>query len=428
MTIDVEVVDLGELLGLGLRRAGHAGQLLVLAEVVLEGDRRERLVLPLDLHLLLGLDRLVEAVAPAPPGHQAAGELVDDDDLAVLDHVVDVELEERVGAERLVDVVEQRHVGPGRRARRGSSRCAEQLLGLGHAALGERDRLVLLVHQVVAGGLERLAVLGLGVAARHRPGLEPRDDPVDLVVEVGRLLGGPRDDERRPGLVDQDAVHFVDDRVVVPALDVVGEIELHVVAQVVEAELVVGAVGDVAPVGDLALGVVQVVLDDADRHAEEAVDPPHPLGVAACQVVVDRDDVDAPARQRVQVGRQRRDQRLALAGLHLGDLAVVQDDAADQLHVEVPHVDRAAPGLPHDGERLGEQVVDGRALRQPLPELGGLRPQRLVGERLDSGFEGVVCSTSGRSRFSSRSFCVPMTFARSVSSMEEEDRLPEETL
>ena len=55
----------------------------------------------------LGLDRLVQAVAPAPARHQPPGELVDDHDLAVLDHVVDVALEEGVGPERLVDVVEQ---------------------------------------------------------------------------------------------------------------------------------------------------------------------------------------------------------------------------------------------------------------------------------------------------------------------------------
>ncbi len=108
---DVEVVDLRELLGLGVGGAGHAGELLVLAEVVLEGDGRQRLVLALDLHLgmravvLLGLDRLVQPVAPAAAGHQAAGELVDDDDLAVLDHVVDVALEDHVGAKRLVDVM-----------------------------------------------------------------------------------------------------------------------------------------------------------------------------------------------------------------------------------------------------------------------------------------------------------------------------------
>ena len=37
--------------------------------------------------------------------HEPARELVDDDDLAVLDDVIDVELEEGVRADRLVDVV-----------------------------------------------------------------------------------------------------------------------------------------------------------------------------------------------------------------------------------------------------------------------------------------------------------------------------------
>ena len=57
------------------------------------------------------------------------------------------------------------------------------------------------------------------------------------------------------------------------------------------------------------------------RHPEEAVEAAHPLRVAAGQVVVDRDDVHALAFERVQVGGQGRDQRLAFAGLHLGDLA-----------------------------------------------------------------------------------------------------------
>ncbi len=34
------------------------------------------------LHAFLGFDRLVQAVAPLPAVHQAAGELVDDDHLA----------------------------------------------------------------------------------------------------------------------------------------------------------------------------------------------------------------------------------------------------------------------------------------------------------------------------------------------------------
>jgi hypothetical protein len=62
--------------------------------------------------------------------------------------------------------------------------------------------------------------------------------------------------------------------------------------------------------------------------------PAHPLGVAAGQVVVDGDHVDALAGERVQIHGQRGDQRLAFAGLHLRDFAAMQDDAADQLHVE----------------------------------------------------------------------------------------------
>ncbi len=89
------------------------------------------------------------------------------------------------------------------------------------------------------------------------------------------------------GLVDEDGVDLVDDAVVLSALDHVFEVELHVVAEVVEAELVVGAVGDVGGVGFTALLVVEVVDDDTDGEAEEAVDLAHPLGVALGEVVVD---------------------------------------------------------------------------------------------------------------------------------------------
>ena len=91
----LEAVNLLKLVGLGVRRAGHAGKLLVHAEIILEGDRRQRLVLVLDRHAFLRLDRLVQAVRPAPPRHQAPGEFVDDDDLVVLHHVLLVAVEQR---------------------------------------------------------------------------------------------------------------------------------------------------------------------------------------------------------------------------------------------------------------------------------------------------------------------------------------------
>ena len=125
-------------------------ELLVHAEEVLEGDGRERLVLALDLHAFLGLDRLVQAVAPAAARHQAAGELVDDDDLAVLDHVVDVALVERVRAQALLHVVQQSHV---RRVVEvaGLQAVRQQLLGVAMPLSVSVHRLVLLVDDVVAG-------------------------------------------------------------------------------------------------------------------------------------------------------------------------------------------------------------------------------------------------------------------------------------
>ena len=100
---DVQAVDLDELLLLGLRGAGHAGELLVEAEVVLQRDRRERLTCSSWMRdALLRLDRLVQALRPAAAFHDPAGELVDDLHLAVLDDVVDVALEERLRLQRLV--------------------------------------------------------------------------------------------------------------------------------------------------------------------------------------------------------------------------------------------------------------------------------------------------------------------------------------
>ena len=114
---------------------------------------------------------------------------------------------------------------------------------------------------------------------------------------------------------------------------------------------------------------------DADLEAQKAVDLAHPLGVALGQVVVDGDEVSAVAGEPVEVHRHGRDQRLALAGLHLGDVAVVEHDAAHDLHVEGPHAERAPGALARHRERLEEQVVEQLAVLVALAELGRLGAQ-----------------------------------------------------
>ncbi len=158
-----------ELVGLGERRAGHAGELLVHAEVVLEGDRGQRLVLRLDRLVLLGLERLVQAFRIAPARHHAAGELVDDDDLAVADDVVLVALEQLVGAQRLVDVVHDGDVlDVVELAALQQAGFAQRRFHLLDAGFGQGDGALLLVDLVVA--LVELRDVGCRWCCRIRSG------------------------------------------------------------------------------------------------------------------------------------------------------------------------------------------------------------------------------------------------------------------
>ncbi len=248
---------------------------------------------------------------------------------------------------------------------------AEKALHLGDAVFGRRDGLLLEVDEVVAA---LLVALRTGGQARHQPGEEE--------VLVRRFLGLAADDERRPRLVDEDVVDLVDDGEVALALNALVQFRDHVVAEIVEPEFVVGAVGyvgrirlpprnrsqvDQALVGGRVAGLEDVCLalsaagaaadDDPHRQSQEVVDRPHPLSVATGQIVVDRNDVNAATGKAVESDRERGDEGLALAGLHLGDLALVQDDAAHELDVEMAHPQRAQHGFTRGGEDLRQDLV-----------------------------------------------------------------------
>ena len=124
-----------------------------------------------------------------------------------------------MGTQTLVNVMEQRHVGGiVETVRPRHEAVGEHLLGFRHAGLRQRDRLVFLIDDVVAGLFQLFAFLGLDVALSNRAFLEPRNNPIDFVIQVGGFLSRAGDDQRCSRFVDQDAVDFVDDRVVVAAL------------------------------------------------------------------------------------------------------------------------------------------------------------------------------------------------------------------
>ncbi len=128
---------------------------------------------------------------------------------------------------------------------------------------------------------------------------------------------------------------------------------------------------------------------DADAQTQETVQGAHPGRVAPGQVVVHRDHVHALPRQGVQIDRQRRHQGLPLARLHLGDLSLMQDHAADELDVEVPHPQRPAARLAAQREGIVQHVVELGAPRQAILQFEGPLADLLVGEGADRRLELV---------------------------------------
>ena len=224
----------------------------------------------------------------------------------------------------------------------------------------------------------------------------------ELVLD--RDHGGAGDDQGRPRLIDQDGVNLVDDCEVMAALNLLLLAGGHaVVAEVVEPELGIRPVSDVLGVHLATQGRRLIVEDATDRQAKELVDVPHPLRVTGSEVVIDRDDMDSPTGECVEVDGEGRDEGLAFAGGHFGDLARMQRHATDQLHVErnhrpgelvPPHDDfravQSAAGIADHGECLGKDgvqfnpefgvVLDGRELGLPF---GGLGAEGVVRQRFE---------------------------------------------
>ena len=328
----------------------------------------------------------MQALAVTASDHQTARKLVDDQDLSVLHDVILVALEQRMRAQRLFDVMVQLGVVC---VRKGFD--VERLLRLFDALGGQHDRAMLDVDHIVAalglfdaGKLVRLADL-LDILAAF----QTAHKAVRVLVHLGALLAASADDQRRSGLVDQNRVDLVDDRVMQRTLHHAFLVDAHIVAQVVKAEFIVRSVGDVRAIRIAALVRIEIVYDTADLKTEEAIDLSHPLRVAFGEVVVDRDNVHALALQRIQIRRQRCNERFALAGLHLGDTSLMQNHAAQQLHVKVPHADGAHARLAHDRKRFDQQIVERFAVFQPFSEFNRFMPQLFVRELLHFGLQRV---------------------------------------
>ena len=139
------------------------------------------------------------------------------------------------------------------------------------------------------------------------------------------------------------------------------------------------------------------VYHDTNAQTQECINLPHPLGVTACQVIVDGDDMYALTGQRVQVDRQGGNKRLPFTGLHLSNFALVQDNATNKLYVIVTHLDSAPAHLAHNGKSLGQEILK----RLPcFVAFGHLRYQRIHRLSLEGhNFRLQVCDNLAKELF-----------------------------
>ena len=248
---------------------------------------------------------------------------------------------------------------------------AEVLLGLCDAGRQQVAGLCLFVDEVIPVEVALVVLFIVKLCDLvHGEGL---CEFVSLFVQVGGLVAVAGNDERGSRLVDEDRVHLVHYREVGRALDLILLVDAHVVAQVVEAKLVVGGVCDIACVSRTARVVVHIVGDKSDGEAEVPVHLCHQLAVALCEVVVDGDDVHALTGESVKVGRQGGNESFTLTGLHLCDTALVEHDTADDLDRVMTNADNSCGSLTADSESVRQYLVESFAGSEPVLEDTGLR-------------------------------------------------------
>ena len=182
------------------------------------------------------------------------------------------------------------------------------------------------------------------------------------------------------------------------------------VAQIVEGQLLGGAVGDVAAVGGAALRLVQRARHRAHGQPQQAIDRAEVGRIAIHQVVVGGDDVHRHAGQRCSGGGDRGSQRLALAGGHFRQAVAEHDARGDELGVKLLHAQRPRGRLAHQRERCGHRRIGEAFGTQVGTDLPHARREGGCGQSVRTALE--CASTAARKRccrrsLSARGSCQP---------------------
>ena len=364
--------------------------------------------------------------------HQPTGKLIDDDDLALHDDIILLPLKGHMCPKRLLQHMRPFHIRAGKERTN-----AGDLLSRANPLMGQMHGLAILLDLVILrhrfecrlvsvhfglcfvndllGFFHTGAVFGLfgfgqfALRIGHRSlsgingflqvcigSLQRHQLPahrIGLLVSCHIILRRAGNNQRRPRLIDQDRVHLIDNRILQRPLSHLRHRGLHIIAQVVKSEFIIGTIGDIAAVLRPPLGTsgIHIRLNRTNGHPQCVVHRTHPLSIALGKVVIDGDQMHLAAGQMDQICRQRRHQRLALTGGHLGDFALEQHMPANQLNIIVPHVQIPSGRFPHNREGLGQDMFRVGVIFQRFLKRSGSGLELLIAQGL-----GPILQFTGR--------------------------------
>ena len=362
-------------------RTGHARELFVHTEKVLEGYCSESAVFLLHFDVFLCLDSLMQTVRIPTSRHKASREGIDDNNSAVVDNIVLVKVHDTVGADSIVYIMCKLGILGFREVLD-----SEEALCLLCAARRKDNVMFFLVYDVV--GVD-VVVLGLLVKLLYDEFLQSAGKPVRLPVHIGRFLSLSRNDERSPRLINEYRVDLINDRKYMAALCHLLLVDHHIVTQVVKPELIVRAVGYICTVSRLLFFSRLSVKYKPGSQSEKFIYPSHLLAVSAGKVIVHGYYVNSPAGQRIKVGGHRGNKRLTFAGLHLGDPSLMKYYTSEELNVKGTFAENAVIGFPYRGKSLGKQRIKRFSCRVSLLEIIRNRAELVVRHIFESLSESL---------------------------------------
>ena len=291
---NVHTVDIPELLFLGQRRTGHTGFLFVFIEEVLERDRRKRLALTFYLYMLFCLNRLMQTVRVTASRHDTSGKLIDDHNLIILYDVILITEHQIVRTQCKIHIVLDlkvlwiRKVGD-----------VEEPLYLLDTLLSQVNDLIFFIDDKISCLRDLLAHERrhlCNFAARLAAFQLSCKDITDF-IQLRRLAALTGNNQRCTRLIDQNRVDLIDNCVGKLSLYQLFLVDNHVVTQIIESQLIVRYIGDIARVLFSSFVIVHGVQYASNGKSEEFVYLSHPGCVTVCQIVVDRNDMHALSGQ-----------------------------------------------------------------------------------------------------------------------------------